>query len=103
MRAVALSLYLVPALAINGAVFHLGAFGNPALRRWAEGTMIASAIYASVVLGLTLFMSLVSVNDFATVVGAPRLGFVASVVGAAGLSISGVWEWRSNGAPLSKS
>ena len=95
VRAAAAGLYMVPALAINGAVVHLGSAFRPDLRRWAAVTMVAGAFYAAAVLALTLFLSLVDVNEFATVVGAPRLGFFVSVIGSVVLATVGVREMRS--------
>ena len=57
--------------------------------------MVAGAFYAAAVLALTLFLSLVDVNEFATVVGAPRLGFFVSVIGSVVLATVGVREMRS--------
>ncbi|MEO8458372.1 MAG: hypothetical protein ABI559_11220 [Chloroflexota bacterium] len=77
LRATAIALYLVPALAVNGAV--LGWF----LGRASAIAMLVGGLYAAAILGVALMLSLVSWTDLGDVLGAPRLGFLVSAAGCA--------------------
>ena len=83
IRATALLIYLMPALAVNSAVLRLvrRAAGIPATA--VAGASVAAGGYGLVVLSALVFLSVVEVNDFADVVGAPRYGFLISALGCA--------------------
>ena len=83
IRAAAFLLYLMPALAVNAAVLTAlaGKFGIPG--RVAAASVMVAGLYGLVVLGVLYFLSVVQLNDFAGVVGAPRYGFLLSALGSA--------------------
>ena len=83
VQATALLVYLMPALVVNSAVLRLvrRAAGIPAAA--VAGASIAAGGYGLVVLSALALLSVVEVNDFAGVVGAPRYGFLISVLGCA--------------------
>jgi hypothetical protein len=83
IRATALMMYLSPALVVNVAILWLleTPVGIPA-RALATAT-VGAAGYGLSVLGVLWFLSVVHVNDFADVVGAPRYGFLISALGCA--------------------
>lgn len=83
IRATALLIYLMPALAVNSAVLRLvrRATGIPAIA--VAGASVAAGGYGLVVLSALVFLSVVQVNEFAGVVGAPRYGFLISALGCA--------------------
>jgi hypothetical protein len=83
IRATALLIYLMPALVVNSAVLRLlrRATGIPPAA--VAGASVAAGGYGLSVLGVLLFLSMVHVNDFADVVGAPRYGFLVSALGCA--------------------
>lgn len=83
IRAAALILYLMPALAVNAAILAALSWTIGVSNRVAGAAVIAAGVYGQVVLGALLFLSVVQVNDFAGVVGAPRYGFVVSALGCA--------------------
>jgi hypothetical protein len=87
VRASAIALYLVPALAVNAAALHAceGALRLP--RSYAAWALAASAIYAGTLLLLILALSLVPLNDLASAVGAPRVGFLLTALGTACLAL----------------
>jgi hypothetical protein len=94
MRATALLIYLMPALAVNASFLWLvsRALGLPAIA--VTGASVFAGVYGVVVLCSLLFLSLAGVNDFARVVGAPQSGFLVSVVGCALLISGGMLRGR---------
>lgn len=90
IRATALLIYLMPALAANAAVLAL--LESPACvsGRLASGAAALAGAYGMVVLGALLLLSIVEVNDFADVVGGPEFGFAISTVGSGMLLGAGV-------------
>ena len=95
MRATALLIYLMPALAVNACFLRLvsRALGLAAIA--VVGASLVAGVYGLVVLCSLLFLSLTGVNDFARVVGTPQPGFLISVVGCALLISSVVLPSRS--------
>ena len=83
IRATALLIYLMPALVVNSAVLRLvrRAAGIPATA--VAYSSLAAGGYGLVVLSTVVFLSVVQVNDFAGVVGAPRYGLLISALGCA--------------------
>lgn len=81
IRATALLLYLMPALAINSLAFNLLVRPLALSPRVLSVAMVGAGGYGSVLLSALLFLSVVHVNDFAGVVGAPRYGFLISAMG----------------------
>lgn len=83
IQATALLIYLMPALVVNSAVLRLirRATGIPSAA--VAGASAAAGGYGLVVLSALAFLSMVHVNDFANVVGAPRYGFLISALGCA--------------------
>jgi hypothetical protein len=103
VRGAAIAIYLVPALAVNGAAIHTlsAALTLPrALTAWA---LAAGALFPMVILALLTFLSLVPVNDFAGVVGAPAAGYWLTWAGAIVLGLCARSVLRggpSNGPPV---
>jgi hypothetical protein len=83
IRAIALLLYLMPALAANSVAVAILAHPLGIPDRVAAASGAAAGIYGLLILGALYFMSVVPLNDFAGVVGAPRYGFVLSALGCA--------------------
>jgi hypothetical protein len=90
IRATALLIYLMPALAANAAALTLVESQAGIPGRVAGGATALAGGYGMVVLGALLFLSMAAVNDFADVVGAPRYGFVVSALGSAALLVFGL-------------
>jgi len=90
IQATALLVYLMPALVVNSAVLRLvrRAAGIPAAA--VAVASVAAGGYGLVVLSSLVFLSVVHVNDFAMVVGAPRYGFLISALGCAVLLAVGL-------------
>ena len=90
IRATALMMYLSPALVVNVAILWLleTPVGIPA--RAVAAATVGAAAYGLSVLGVLWFLSVVHVNDFAMVVGAPRYGFLISALGCAVLLAVGL-------------
>lgn len=84
IRASAVMLYLVPALAANAAALRvLRACGGHAA--WALWSGRVAASYAIATLVLLLVLSVAPVNEFAPSVGSPSWGFALIVAGALAL------------------
>jgi len=83
IRATALLLYLLPALAINSLAFNLPVRPLALSPRVLSVAMVAAGGYGLVLLSALLFLSVVHVNEFAGVIGAPRYGFLISALGCA--------------------
>jgi hypothetical protein len=82
VRATAIALYLVPALAVNALVFHFLAFTN---RGWIGATRVASAscaAYSILLLSGLLVLSAVPVTGLAPVIGWPAYGLAATAIGS---------------------
>jgi hypothetical protein len=87
VRASAIALYLVPALAVNAAALHACEDLLRLPRSYAAWGLAASAGYAGALLVLILVFSLVPLNDLASAVGAPRAGFGLTAAGACSLAL----------------
>jgi hypothetical protein len=87
LRATALSLYLVPALAINAAVIECMSAGTPTLGPAGRLAALVSGVYVLLVLAVVLFLAQVPVNHFEVVVGTPSWGFAATAIGGAALVV----------------
>jgi hypothetical protein len=95
VRASAIALYLVPALAVNAAAIHVAAPLLALPRRYAGWALLIAATYGGAMLALVLTLSLVPLNDLAGAVGAPRIGFALTATGVVALSIAGRRELRA--------
>jgi hypothetical protein len=93
LQMTALLLYLTPALAVNSAVLWLArsTVGLPIIA--VAGASVAAGVYALAIMSALLFLSVVELNDFAGVVGAPLYGMLISVIGCAVLLAVGVAKW----------
>jgi hypothetical protein len=90
IRATALLIYLMPALAANAAIRNLIESPGRIPARAVAAARVTAGVYGLAVLGALLFLSVVQVNDFADVVGNPRYGFAVSAGGCAVLLGLGV-------------
>ena len=99
VRASAIALYLVPALAVNAAALHAceGVLALP--RRYAAWALAIAATYALALLLLILAFSLTPLNELASAVGAPRMGFLLTALGAGGLALISRRQLRRASAP----
>ena len=95
VRASAIALYLVPALAVNAAAIHLAAPMLALPARYAGWALMLAAIYAGAMLALVLTFSLIPLNDLADAVGAPRLGFALTAAGVVALFVAARRELRT--------
>jgi hypothetical protein len=86
LRVTAVVLYLVPALAVNGAAFAV----IPPLRRWATPALGIAAAYALFVLVATGVLAAVSWTELEGVMGGALVGFYVSLAGAGLLAIGAV-------------
>jgi hypothetical protein len=95
VRAPAIALYLVPALAVNAAVFCGLVLANG---RWTSAAGLASvttAIYTITVLGALLAFSALPVTDLADVIGPPVYGLAMTGIAALTMGVIGVLDlWR---------
>jgi hypothetical protein len=98
IRLVAVALYLVPAVAINGAVLHQLQAHAPGVRAASVIALFAAATYGLLVLGAVLLLSAASINDFERYVGWPRVGFVLTLAGLAALASVAAVEFRRRGS-----
>jgi hypothetical protein len=89
VRASAVALYLVPALAVNAAAVHAIAPILALPGRYAGWALTVAAIYAAAMLALVLVFSVVPLNDLAPAIGWPRVGFALSAAGAAMMFVAG--------------
>jgi hypothetical protein len=94
VRASAIALYLVPALAVNAAAIHLAAPMLALPARYAGWALMIAAVYAGAMLLLVLTFSLVPLNDLAEALGSPRAGFALTGVGVGALSLAGRREFE---------
>jgi len=83
IQATALLVYLMPALVVNSAALRLVRRAASIPAAAVAGASVAAGGYGLVVLSSLAFLSVVHVNDFAMVVGAPRYGFLISTLGCA--------------------
>lgn len=93
-RLAAVALYLVPALAINGAVLHQLQGYTPHLRSASYAAMMLALVYGLLALGGLLFLAAVQVNDFERYAGWPRAGFYLTLGGLAVLGLAAVADLR---------
>jgi hypothetical protein len=82
IRATALALYLVPALAINAAIFEASTFRLRETLPMARLACLTAGVYAVVVLAAVLLLSQAPFNGFELVAGTPAWGFVVTAAGA---------------------
>lgn len=94
LRATAVAIYLIPALAINGALLYLLSSFAGWLRYAAGVALLLAAGYIVAMLFALLFLSVVPVNQFADVVGLPSWGFGLTLAGALLLGLLGQKEMR---------
>jgi hypothetical protein len=87
VRASAIALYLVPALAVNAAAVHVAAPLLALSARYAGWTLMIAAVYAAAMLALILGFSIVPLNDLAPTLGWPRVGFALTGAGVAMLAV----------------
>ena len=80
----------MPALVVNSAVLRLVRRATSIPPAAVAGASVAAGGYGLVVLSSLAFLSVVHVNDFAMVVGAPRYGFLISALGCAVLLAVGL-------------
>ena len=88
LRATAVALYLVPALAVNGAVLAW------APSRFSPVATIAGAVYAGFVLGAAFVLSIVSWTELQRVLGAPLSGFWVTLAGVVVLGTAAVLRMK---------
>ncbi len=82
IRVTAIAIYLVPALAINGAFLHQISVFLRSLNYAASVALLLAAVYILSMQFVLLFLSLVPVSGFAAVVGLPSWGFGLTLSGA---------------------
>lgn len=94
IRVTAIAIYLMPALAINGAVLHQVSAFAKSLHRAAGVALLLAALYILSMLSVLLFLSVVPVNRLADAVGSPSWGFGLTLAGALLLGWHGQKEMR---------
>lgn len=94
IRLVAVALYLVPALAINGAVLHQVQARAVQFHSASIVALLAAATYGAFILAAVLFLAIVPVNDFEQYVGWPRVGSYLALVGLGTLAFAAWAELR---------
>ncbi len=99
IRATAVAIYLIPALAINGALLYLLSSFAGWLRYAAGVALLLAAGYIVAILFALLFLSVVPVSQFADVVGLPSWGFGLTISGALLLGLLGQRQVRRAGPP----
>jgi hypothetical protein len=82
LRASAIALYLVPALAVNAAILEVLRWRLPDAATLSRAASVACGAYAALALLVVFFLSQVPVNDFEVVAGTPSWGFAMVAVGA---------------------
>ena len=92
LRATAIALYLVPALAVNAVVFDAVALVNRGWHRAAGLASVLSAGYTFAVLGVLLLLSFLPISGLADVVGWPKYGLALTAGGALVMGSIGVLE-----------
>lgn len=93
-RATAVVIYLVPALAVNGAALAWIA----ASRRIGVAALLIAAAYAAIVLFGMVFLSIVSWTELQRVLGGLMAGFAFSLAGSLALLSAGVMLARDPAA-----
>jgi len=94
IKATAVAIYLMPALAINGSfLYYISAFAG-SLRYPAGVALLFAAVYIVSMLFALFFLSIVPINQFAEVVGVPSWGFGLTFLGALLLGWLGQNEMR---------
>jgi hypothetical protein len=99
LRASAIALYLVPALAVNVVVFDAAALAN---RGWNRAAGLASALsagYTFAVLGVLLLLSHLPISGLAEVVAWPEYGLALTAGGALVMGSIGVLDLRRLSQP----
>jgi hypothetical protein len=91
LRASAIALYIVPALAVNAAALELLRWRLPDAATLSRAASVACGAYAAFVLLVVLLLSQVPVNNFEVVAGTPSWGFAMVAVGAALLVWTGAF------------
>ena len=86
LRASAIAIYLVPALALNGGLLRAATACWPAVRAIGGAALVGAALYSVAVMVVIFLLSVLPINEFADVVGAPAYG---SGVAAAGTLLMG--------------
>jgi len=94
IRATAVAIYLVPALAVNGALLHVAAAFSQQLRTMSGLALLSAAAYGLLVLLTLLALSVLPLNEFEDVVGLPAHGLGLTVAGALTLAWCGLRELR---------
>ena len=95
IRGTAIAIYLMPALAMNGAILHLIATFAKLPRRLVGYALVLGGAYSLTMLAILLFLSLAPVTPFEATVGRPRWGFAASLSGGLLLAWLGQQELRA--------
>jgi hypothetical protein len=94
VRATAIALYLVPALAVNAVVVDAVALVNRGWRRPAGFALVLGAGYTFAVLGVLLLLSFLPISGLADVVGWPMYGVALTAGGTLVMGSIGVLEMR---------
>lgn len=95
IRGTAIAIYLMPALAINGAILHIFAAFAKLPRRLVGWALVLGGAYSLTMLAILLFFSLAPFTPFEATVGLPRWGFVSSLSGGLLLAWLGQQELRT--------
>jgi hypothetical protein len=90
LRVTAVVLYMVPALAANGATFAV----VPPLRAWAPVALGIGAGYGLFVLVCAGVLTVVSWTELERVMGEWAIGYLMSVFGATLLGVAAIVAWR---------
>ena len=94
LRATALALYFVPALAVNAVVFAVVGLFNRDWNRLAGLALVLSAGYTFGVLAVLLLLSFLPISGLANVVGWPKYGLALTAGGTLVMGSIGVLELR---------
>ena len=98
VRATAIALYLVPALAVNVIVFSSLALVNRGCTGAARLASVVCAGYTVVVLGSLVVLSALPVSGLAAVIGWPTYGFAATAIASLVMGAQNVVQlWSSAG------
>lgn len=95
IRGTAIAIYLIPALAMNGAILHLLDAFAKLPRRLVGWALVLGGAYSLTMLAFLLFLSLAPLTPFEATVGLPRSGFVLSLGGGLLLAWLGQRELRA--------
>jgi hypothetical protein len=100
VRATAIALYLVPALAVNAVVLDAVGVVNRGWKRPAGLALALSAGYTFAVLGVLLLLSFLPISGLADVVGWPTYGLALTAGGTLVMGSIGVLEMRRWSRPV---